>query len=1453
MSPRKGEASAIPVSGAHGDQPRQRSEKRKAKRRNGKESAPKWVPRERPDVVMSEDPNNVDDMELDEKQLEFFRSQHERSVLSENMLDEAITAALEKHRKPAPKLHDLGEFARASVLRPENFKCRYTGGKCATNCSCWYKFQCNLAACLQLGLNYDVEGNLELDVPRYHHAKGPDGVAGGEEWLSLDVAMSIQARAIGLEHGFVILNPQRMNETDRFHIVERGEQYYVLDSTTNISHTYPRLPANKYLIRFYDQELVWCYASFDHGMELFSVSTAVQQLAGYLATRDVTGKDATAVRNKLKAIVKCNSMPFTADLIGLIDDISKRAVVRAVEMATEHSEQMMDTRAERHEAQLRQSIAAGYTQGEYESTMNRLWNGAPGWRDWLCYAGMGLGLLTAGWAAVKMGGGARQLGVTCGLSLSAYAYSEVRRTTRFVDSGLSKLNIVDSLKLHYAKRPIIVEDTCCADYEELEVPELETGAFIDDPEEIKCAPGPGVQLLGYGAFAAKPYWPRQCYHNERLSLTNRVLFKIKAEEGLWRQAYDRFNMQFHNVNVVSAMEFEDFVQHVRGAKRKEYIKADADLFRKMSISTFPTMGFLKDEFSVGKPEGEVVPRFISGKGSEYAVEVGRYIYPLTQYLKKECFGLNMDNQFIYAGGNTAEELGDFIHQMEVDGWIPYENDFSKWDGHLSEEALECEMDFYEQFGLPDHIMSMLRSQLVSKGRTMKGGIKFSCRGKRASGVPNTTLGNTLLNFMIHNFVLGDIEFKLICMGDDCIIFVREELDEGNCVANFKRFGMKAKLFTRTYDTLEFCSARFWRNGNTRIMGPKPGRIIARTFYDKQMRGPKAQVKLLRGQVVGLKPAATYVPVLSHIIPHMYSQLGYGDIIRTRQWEGKITCSKHNFDPAAIDQWCEIYGLSEHDYWEFVRYVEGTTMPALLDHYVLDRMLEVDIGCDLVQQDHDRGDFQPLNVLEKVSPLLEEVLKWSVWPATWVIPLVESYCLGEGCGTASLRLFLHSTLAMISRFNLPLGIVAHYSLNWYLGGCVTGHHLEMNIVKNSNSKKRSAQRARAQKGPKGSVKTMIKKAIGYGIREGLTGLGGHFMGSPGATVGRRLGGMINKITGFGDYKVSGNSLVAGATIPSFDSGRRGVTLTHREFLCDLTGSAGFNAKQFVLNPGIRSTFPWLSDLGNRFEQYRIRGMVFEFVSTSADALNSTNTALGTVIMSTQYNVYRPAFTSKMEMESYEFTVSGRPSANLIHPIECAPSETPFKVYYIRNAPISDGADLRMYDHGVFTIATVGMQAAATIGELWVSYDVELLKPRIIPGFTTPYYAKISNTNYTNTEILGPIQTANTGMLPIVVTATGGGYDTISLPEYLVGATIRVTAIWSGSSTASLAISWAPVDMVSVNKLKQDTAASVYNSTSTAAVLMRESWYTITGPAPKIVMSSATLPTSGAYVDVMITCY
>jgi hypothetical protein len=246
---------------------------------------------------------------------------------------------------------------------------------------------------------------------------------------------------------------------------------------------------------------------------------------------------------------------------------------------------------------------------------------------------------------------------------------------------------------------------------------------------------------------------------------------------------------------------------------------------------------------------------------------------------------------------------------------------------------------------------------------------------------------------------------------------------------------------------------------------------------------------------------------------------------------------------------------------------------------------------------------------------------------------------------------------------------------------------------------------------GSIGRSILKGAGQTLG-GLIGLG---------DIGSSVGDFVSNIVGLGDYTVNKNTFMKGSdSIPSFSHMDDSITVTHREYVGDVLSSTGFSLSAYDINPSNPQLFPWLSLLTDAFEQYEFEGLVMAFNPTAGDAVSSTNNALGTVVMSTEYDVSRPLFTSKMEMENYEYSTSCKPSDPMLHPIECNPHLDIVNSRYIGNRfrTTTSGSTARhdvednLLKLGRFQLATVGMQAAnINVGELWVTYRVRLLKPRI----------------------------------------------------------------------------------------------------------------------------------------------
>ena len=218
--------------------------------------------------------------------------------------------------------------------------------------------------------------------------------------------------------------------------------------------------------------------------------------------------------------------------------------------------------------------------------------------------------------------------------------------------------------------------------------------------------------------------------------------------------------------------------------------------------------------------------------------------------------------------------------------------------------------------------------------------------------------------------------------------------------------------------------------------------------------------------------------------------------------------------------------------------------------------------------------------------------------------------------------------------------------------------------------------------------------------------------------------MSKLMGLGAYsadRIQQNALLR-PDPPMIMNGPEGTVIRHREFIQNIVtdGTAGaFKIETFAINPAQPQTFPWLSTVAQNFEEYVMEGLVFEFQSTSSDAIaSSSNLALGSVMMVTQYDVDNPPFVSAQGVLNYDWSQSCKVSETVLHFVECDPAQNVMRKYFTRS-PSENSSDLRFTDMGNFSIATEGLQGTSVnIGRLWVSYQVRLSKPKLSPSASNP---------------------------------------------------------------------------------------------------------------------------------------
>jgi hypothetical protein len=275
-------------------------------------------------------------------------------------------------------------------------------------------------------------------------------------------------------------------------------------------------------------------------------------------------------------------------------------------------------------------------------------------------------------------------------------------------------------------------------------------------------------------------------------------------------------------------------------------------------------------------------------------------------------------------------------------------------------------------------------------------------------------------------------------------------------------------------------------------------------------------------------------------------------------------------------------------------------------------------------------------------------------------------------------------------------------------------------------------------------------------------------------------------GQGDYTVTKNSVIqkAASGIPMMHNAGQSVVVRHKEFVCSLTGSSDFSVQYgFRLNPGLSTSFPWLSQIACNFQEYSFKGLVFHYIPTSGSATGS-NTSLGTVMMQTTYRATDSAPTSKVEIMNEYWANEVVPSETMVHPIECDPKENPFAIQYVRSGNVPSGDNQLLYDLGTTYIATSGQQGTNIIGDVYCTYEVELKKPICNSNVTdnADYLDVVYSTGVTTSVLFPSVYDRRLGNLQVSLSGR-----TIAFTRGATG-TYRIRVHFFGNFTGASMNNW-----------------------------------------------------------------
>lgn len=184
-------------------------------------------------------------------------------------------------------------------------------------------------------------------------------------------------------------------------------------------------------------------------------------------------------------------------------------------------------------------------------------------------------------------------------------------------------------------------------------------------------------------------------------------------------------------------------------------------------------------------------------------------------------------------------------------------------------------------------------------------------------------------------------------------------------------------------------------------------------------------------------------------------------------------------------------------------------------------------------------------------------------------------------------------------------------------------------------------------------------------------------------------------------------------------RNGIEVTHTEYLTDLfewdysSDPELFDEelRTFYINPGLKETFPWLSEMAGMYEKYTVKNLDIFYLTSSSTQER------GKIIITPDYDVTDNPPTGQAAMLNTSGTKYGsfweeihcRIAPNKIHSLN--------KQLYVRDGSIP--GEPKSYD-GVKVFITCPGDGERLIGSLFIKYTIEFHSPQVKPPqVTTPF--------------------------------------------------------------------------------------------------------------------------------------
>lgn len=575
----------------------------------------------------------------------------------------------------------------------------------------------------------------------------------------------------------------------------------------------------------------------------------------------------------------------------------------------------------------------------------------------------------------------------------------------------------------------------------------------------ECHAKPAARAMVYHPEHA-PYFARKCAHNLVSCLRDKLLYKIPN--------CGNYTLPLHPLlvgianrmkGVVVPLEWEEWVSRFEPVKQRRLRREMEDNGMEYIAAWNDSQLFPKFE---GYPEPKY-PRPIISANVWFNYSTGRWLIPIAEALAELlpahlCFPLHGDSAAI--GGFHD---GHKHHHK-------YDSDFSAFDSSQRDGALTMISDFFTLAGMPKKVVDRELTDLKAIKLTTRSGLKAKIRSIRCSGRAATLVGNSLVTLNTALHLYGDALAALLVKGDDCVLYLRERLPSiADKVSEHFEQGLVVKLREVNDYDVEFCSSIFLPCNEGTVLVPKPGKLMAKTFWDKHLHHTAEETERHFASIIkGMHCTIAPVPGFNGLLKHdLYRKL-FDKVEKHRDAYNEYTDVVFTPNEETLLYVCERYGLSGEQLDELSEELSNG-FPVKLTSVAATAMIEKDWGTandgSHLEEIPKTVDYpKTVNHVDFYGPLAEEVLRYLLpVPTTLALGIYESLVTGN-----PLHLAAHILLYFVSIRSPILATILHYSIN--------NAGFQLNSVDMvTKASKRAGKKAKRQAPAKTSAQAFSRKS------------------------------------------------------------------------------------------------------------------------------------------------------------------------------------------------------------------------------------------------------------------------------------------------------------------------------------------------------------------------------------------